>query len=239
MLRRFSVAGLMFLFCVPPSAAQETQTARFTISISGLTAGKMTLGANHGNGSYAVSANTASAGLAGLFRSFSLTTRVRGTEQAGRLVPASYTSRTEGSREGRGADLSFKNGIATVLRADAPSPDAPPVDPTQHKGAIDPLTGLYAILRDTTPDRACRLSLKMFDGHRISRVSLSEPKADGNNLSCQGLYRRIEGYPPDEIAKRSEFPFVVTYTAVGDGTMRATEVSMDSLFGPARLTRDN
>ncbi|MFN7222399.1 MAG: DUF3108 domain-containing protein [Paracoccaceae bacterium] len=239
MLPRFALVGLLLFTCAMPTVAQESQTARYTLSISGLTAGKMTLGANHGSGTYAVSANTASAGLAGLFRSFSLTSRVRGTEQAGRLVPASYTSRTEGSREGRGADLSFKNGIATVLRADAPSPDAPPVDPAQHKGAVDPLTGLYAILRDTTPARACRLTVEMFDGHRISRLSLSAPKTDGDSLTCQGLYQRVEGYPPDEIAKRAEFPFVVTYTAVGDGTVRAIEVSMDSLFGPARLTRDD
>lgn len=239
MLLRFAVAGLLSLCLSMPAVAQESQTARFTITISGLTAGKMTLAATHGRGSYALSANTVSAGLAGLFRSFSLTTRVRGADKNGRLFPSTYSSRTEGSREGRGADLTFKDGVATVVRADAPNPEATPVDPMQHKDAVDPLTGLYAILADTTPDRACRTDLKMFDGHRISRVRLSAPLAEGDRLTCQGLYRRIEGYPPDEIAKRAEFPFVVTYTLLGNGSLRATEVSMDSLFGPARLVRDD
>ncbi|MDO8882963.1 DUF3108 domain-containing protein [Pseudotabrizicola sp.] len=239
MLPRYVVSGLIALWLAAPVAAQETSSAQYTISVSGLTAGKMTLAANHDGASYALTSNTASAGLAGLFRSFSVITRAQGAERDGRLIPARYSAQADGAREGRGAELAFKGGVATVVKADAPAPEAPVVDPAQHNGAIDPLTGLYAILRDADPARACQLDFKMFDGHRISRVTLSSPAAVGDGLMCQGVYRRIDGYPAEELAKRGSFPFAVTYRPAENGKLRVTEVSMDSLFGPARMTRDN
>lgn len=238
MFAKVVVAGLAALSLAPVALAQDQQTARYTVSVSGLTAGKMTLAARHDGSAYALTSNTASAGMAGLFRSFSLTTKASGTERNGRLLPQRYSAQAEGAREGRGAEVSFKDGIATVVKADAPEPDAPTVDPAQHAGAIDPLTGLYSVLRDTDAAAACQLDFKMFDGHRISRVTLSSPQPEGDGLTCQGVYRRVDGYPPADLAKRGAFPFTVSYQPAEGGKLRVSEVSMDSLFGPARLTRD-
>ncbi|MFN7053698.1 MAG: DUF3108 domain-containing protein, partial [Gemmobacter sp.] len=117
--------------------------------------------------------------------------------------------------------------------------DAPQVDPALHRGVIDPLTGLYSVLRDTTPAAACRLDLKMFDGHRVNRVTLSAPQADGDRVTCRGVYRRLDGYPPKELAKRRDSAFTVTYRLLENGVLRVAEVSVDSIFGPARMVRDN
>ena len=239
MLSRSIIAGFAALCLAGPIAAQEQTVARYTISVSGLTAGKLTLAARHDGTGYALTSNAASAGMAGLFRSFSLTTRAQGTQRNGRLVPDSYSSRSEGARAQRGADLTFRGGVATVVRADAPNPDAPAVDPQKHRGAVDPLTGFYAVLRDTTPEAACQLDQTMFDGHRISRVTVSSPKTEADGLICQGVYRRVTGYAPDDMEKRREFAFAVTYRRVDDLVLRVSEVSMDSLFGPARMTRDD
>lgn len=238
MFARCIIAGVAALSFSSAAVAQDQQAAKYTISVSGLTAGKMTLAANREGAAYALTSNTASAGMAGLFRSFSLTTKASGAERNGRLIPQRYSAKAEGAREGRGAELSFKDGVATVVKADAPEPDAPTVDPAQHAGAIDPLTGLYTVLRDTDAAAACQLDFKMFDGHRISRVTVSSPQPDGDGLTCQGVYRRVDGYPPAELAKRGEFPFTVTYRPAEGGKLRVAEVSMDSLFGPARLTRE-
>ena len=239
MLPRCAIAGFAALCLSTPVAAQESAVARYTVSVSGLTAGKMTLAAKHEGASYAVTSQSVSAGMAGLFRSFTLTTRVQGTDRNGQLSPQRYSAEAQGARQGRGAELSFEGGVASVIRADPPEPDAPVVDPAQHKGVVDPLTGLYSVLRDTAPATACQLDLKMFDGHRISRVTLSSPKADGDGLTCQGLYRRIDGYPPKELAKRPESAFTVTYHPVEGGLLRVSEVVMDSFLGPARMTRED
>ncbi|NEX47314.1 DUF3108 domain-containing protein [Pseudotabrizicola algicola] len=240
LVRSFALGlGLMAQCLAAPVQAQEASELRYTISVSGLTAGKLVLAAQRGGGSYALSANTASAGLAGLLRSFSLTTRAKGSERGGRLMPQHYAAKAEGARQGRGAELAFADGVATVIKADARPGAAPVVDPSQHKGAIDPLTGLYTVLRDTDRDSACQLDFKMFDGHRISRVIVGSPQAEGEGLVCQGVYRRVDGYPAKELAKRSEFPFEVVYRPAADGTLQVAEVSMDSLFGPARMVRDD
>lgn len=224
---------------VQPAVAQDTSVARYTITISGLTAGRVTLAASHDGASYALTSNAASAGLAGLFTSFSLITRARGSERGGQLIPQRYTAQVEGAREGRGAELAFQGGVATVVLADAPDDGAPVVDPAAHRGAVDPLTGFYGVLRDADPDTACRIDQTMFDGHRISRVTLSSPAAVDGGLTCQGVYRRIDGYPPEDLAEQVAFPFVMTYVAGADGRWQVAEVSMDSLFGPARMIRDD
>ncbi|MFN4156389.1 MAG: DUF3108 domain-containing protein [Paracoccaceae bacterium] len=239
MLPRRAIAGLAVLCLATPAAAQEQEVARYTVSVRGITAGKIALAAKHDAGGYSVTSNSVSAGLAGLFRSFTLTTRVQGSERNGRLTPQRYSAEAKGAREGRGADLAFDGGMATVLRADPPEPDAPLVDPAQHKGVVDPLTGMYSVLRDTTADAACQLDLKMFDGHRVNRITLSSPKADADGLTCQGLYRRIDGYPAKELAKRPVSTFAVTYRPAEGGVLRVTEVTVDSEYGTARVIRDN
>ncbi len=239
MLPRCVVSAVLALCMAAPVSAQDAEAVSYTISVSGLTAGRMALAANHDGRSYALTSNTASAGLAGLFRSFSVTTRARGSERGGRLIPQRYVAQTEGAREGRGAELEFADEVASVIKADAHRDDAPLVDPAQHRGAIDPLTGLYTVLRDTDRSTACQLDFKMFDGHRISRVTVASPQAEGEGLICQGVYRRVDGYPPEELAKRSAFPFLVTYRPAADGRLQVAEVSMDSLFGPARMVRED
>lgn len=243
MSSRYAVAGLaafcLSTFCLSmPAASQEPGAARYTVSVGGLTAGKLTLAARHEGASYVLTANSASSGLAGLFRSFTLTSRTQGRQSNGRLSPQRYSAEAKGAREGRGAEIAYDGGVATVISADPPEPDAPKVDPTQHKGVVDPLTGLYSVLRDTTPAAACQVDLKMFDGHRVNRVILSSPKADGEGLTCQGLYRRIDGYPAKELAKRPESRFSVTYRPIAGGMLRVTEVTVDSLFGLARVIRE-
>ncbi|MDR7123719.1 DUF3108 domain-containing protein [Pseudotabrizicola sp. 4114] len=239
MLPRCVVAGLAALSLSTPLLAQESNVARYTVSVSGLTAGKVTLAAQHEGARYVISSNSASAGLAGVFRSFTLASRTQGTERNGRLIPQRYSADAKGARQGRGAELAFDGGVATVVRADPPEPDAPVVDPARHKGVVDPLTGLYSVLRDTTPATACRVDVKMFDGHRVNSVTLSSPQADGEGLTCRGLYRRIDGYPARELAKKPETAFTVTYRPAEGGVLRVTEVSVDSAFGLARMVRDD
>jgi hypothetical protein len=124
-----------------------------------------------------------------------------------------------------------------ISAATEPDPDAPKFDPASLSNVVDPLTGLYAILRDTTPEAACDVDLTMFDGHRVSRVTLSGARAVEGGVMCDGVYRRVAGYPPKVLAERQTFAFTAFYVAEGD-VLRAQELTMDSLFGPARMTRD-
>lgn len=232
------VAGLATASSPGPVRAAETETYRFTASVLGVTAGKMTMAVNRKGAAYAVTGNTSSAGMGGLFRSFSVTSKVRGTEAGGTFRPERYQSSSEGERAGRGGEMVYKSGVPQVLALDEDAhPDAPVLDPAKQGGTVDPLTMTYALLRDSDRDQACTLNLKVFDGHRLSQVTVGQPEADGEGLVCTGLYRRLDGYPPDEIAERQDFPFRITYTAGSDGRLEVSEIVLDSLFGVARLTR--
>ena len=232
------VAGLASAVPQGPTWADETQTYRFTASVLGVTAGKMTMAVNRKGTTYAVTGNTSSAGMGGLFRSFSVTSKVRGTEIDGQFRPERYQSTSEGERAGRGAEMVYKGGVPEILSLAAEErPGAPVLDPAKQAGTVDPLSMTYALLRDIDRDRACTLNLKVFDGHRLSHVSLGQPQPDGEGLVCTGLYRRLDGYPAEEIAERQDFPFTIAYTPGPDGQLQVTEIVLDSLFGVARLSR--
>jgi hypothetical protein len=236
--RPVTISLLCLMLHAVPALAQEQS---YTITVSGLKAGTLTVAANSNGSSYAVTSRAASAGLAGLFRSFSITSRVSGTQSGGTLRPLRYVSQSEGARAGRSAELTFQDGTPTVVNAASePAPDAPKVDPASLTNVVDPLTGLYAILRDTAMDDVCTLDLSMFDGHRVSRVTLSGPRQTDDGLECSGVYRRVAGYPPKDLAERQSFPFTVVYSAedAGAGRLHAKMLTMDSLFGPARMIRD-
>ena len=234
-----SRAFLICAFCAAVVAAPvRAQNADFTVTVSGLKAGTFSIAAKTNGKTYAVTSQAASAGLAGLFRSFSYTSKVSGTVSEGRLRPKTYSARSDGSRAGRSAELAFRNGVPQVISvASEPDPDTPKVDPSSLNGVVDPLTGLYSVLRDTTPTAACQIDLTMFDGHRVSRVTVSGARQTDAGVLCDGVYRRVAGYPAKDLAERSSFPFTVLYTP-RDKVLQAQELTMNSLFGPARMTRN-
>jgi hypothetical protein len=217
----------------------DQESASFSVTISGFPVGEFSFAANRKGVAYAVKARAASSGLAGILRPFTLVSTTRGVERNGRYSPQSYVSQSDGARGGRGGELAFNDGVPIVIRADEErEPGAPLVDPATQKGAVDPVTALYAVLRDVPREGACKLDLRLFDGHRGSRMTLSNPKASGDGIVCAGFYRRIDGYPAKELAERPTFSFLVTYQPIASGQLRAVELSLDSSYGPAKLSRN-
>lgn len=227
------------LYLTTAAAAQTgAETATYTVSIAGLTAGKLTLAVNRSDTAYAVKSRAESVGLAGLFRSFLVVSTAKGRVRDGTLRPDSYRSASEGARAGRSAEIAYAGGIPRVLQSEQEDDreDAPVIDPATMSGTVDPLTAMYAVLQTVMPQAQCDLDLSLYDGHRHSILSL-RPDPD-NALSCLGLYRRVNGYPSKDLAKQRDFPFSIAYTALPDGQLQVTEISLASSFGTARVTRD-
>jgi hypothetical protein len=234
---------LAFLLAAPPFAsAQQAEELRFRATILGLTAGRMVMRVNQGGGGdYAIAARTTSAGLAGLFRSFDVVNRVRGRESAGRFSPQRYTTQTEGAAADSGAEILWEAGVPQVIRMDQPNrPGAPRIDPAMMAGRVDPLTFTWALLRDIPADQACTLSLGIFDGYREAAARLSNPRpSDEGGVICDGVYSRVLGYPPEELAEQRDFTFRLRYRPLPDGRLRVAELELDSFFGLARFTRED
>jgi hypothetical protein len=102
---------------------------------------------------------------------------------------------------------------------------------------VDILTALYATLRDAEAGSECNRSFAMYDGRRASRLTLGAPAAVEGGVTCPGEYRRVAGFPPEDMAEKTRFPFTLTYAPAPDGRMRVVEVSMDTLYGSAKLIR--
>lgn len=240
--RLLSAAACAFLAIglgapAPLLAQDAAKQASFTASVAGVTAGRLMLAANATDTRYSVSSRVTVAGIASLFSSFVVDSKVVGRVRNGTYRPERYTARAKGDRSGRSAVITYAGGVPTVVSAASePDPEAPVIDPATMGGSVDPQTAMYAVLRDVPASALCTVSLDVFDGHRHSRVDLRPAAAD--RAQCDGLYSRLDGYTPAELAERKNTAFAIAYTQLPDGMFQVREITFATSYGTARLTRD-
>lgn len=233
---RMLAAAVMALALSGVARAEEAQ---FDFVLRGIKAGSLAwAGEGEAGGNYVVRAQLKSGGLAALIRTVRYDATARGViTDKGTYVATTYTEDADTGKRQSKSSMSWVKGVPTV-RSYQPAREPRPydVDPATQAGTVDPLTAMFATLRDVAPGQECGVNLKMFDGRRATAIVLGAPKADGANVVCAGEYRRIGGFPPDDMAERTRFPFTLTYAPAGD-RMQVVEVAMDTLYGKARLVR--
>lgn len=232
------LGAMLALGAVPRALAAETGV--FDVSLGGIRAAVVQYAANTGEGRYAVTGKMTTTGLLGAVVRASYEATAQGAEpRPGAYRPSSFTEIRDASGELTRAEMLFSGGRPQVKTYDPPRDrDRHAVDPAGQGGTIDPMTVIYAALRDQPRDRVCAMSQQVFDGKRRSEVILSDPRVqDDGRITCQGLYRRIAGWAPDKLAERSRFPFEMTYAPGGDGVYRVVRVTTDTTFGRAVLQR--
>jgi hypothetical protein len=220
------------------SEGKASDQATFDLVIKGITAGTLTFsGVQDGNG-YAVSGKLQSSGLVGMIRKVRYDAKSRGSVSKGRYTPSSYSEVADTGKRKSESVMDYRKGVPQVKVYNPPRDPSPQdVDPATMAGTVDPLTALYATLRDVDAGQECKTSVKMFDGRRSSQLSLGKPKAVGETVVCSGEYRRLKGFSDAEMAEKQRFPFTLTYAPAEGGKMRVVEVAMDSLYGKAKMTR--
>lgn len=231
-------AGVMAMTVMAgPSRAEQAQ---FDFVLKGITAGSLTWnGEGQPGGGYAVAGRLQTTGLAALLKKVRYDAQSRGRiTTKGTYLPQSYTEDADTGRRQSQVSMVWRDGAPTIKSYNPPRDPRPyDVDPATQKGAVDPLTAMFASLRDVKAGEECRVSVNMFDGRRASRLSLSAPKANGDKVTCSGEYRRVAGFSPEDMAEKTRFPFTLTYEPAGNGMMRVVEVATDTLYGKARLVR--
>ncbi|NUB44455.1 DUF3108 domain-containing protein [Fertoebacter nigrum] len=232
-----AVVAVVLALAGMPALAQTDQ-AVFDLSVRGVGAGTLSFSGTQDGGGYAVTGRLQSGGLLGMVRKIRYDAQARGRISKGRYVPSSYTEKADTGRRQSSAVMEYKGGVPQVKAYDPPrEARAGDVDPATMGGSVDPLTALYATLRDVDAGQECKVSLQLFDGRRSTQLRLSAPQAKGDTVVCSGEYRRLAGYSPEDMAEKTRFPFTLTYAPVGEGRMRVVEVAMDSLYGKAALKR--
>ena len=226
------------LFLAHPSPAQDGQSATFDVSLKGINAGILAFSGTIDGKGYAVSGRLESTGLVGAIRKVRYDAKSRGSVSGSKFTPTRYEEKADTGKRKSDAVMEYKSGVPQVKAYSPPrTPSERDVDPATQKGTVDPLTALFAVLRDVEASEACKVNVFMFDGQRRSQLSLAAPKTDGDTINCAGEYRRLEGFSAKEMAEKQRFAFTLTYAPVEGGKVRVVSVAMDTLYGRAALTR--
>jgi hypothetical protein len=233
--------GLLALLALPVAALAQTERATFDVKLRGVTAATVQYVAETRSDEYGVTGKLRTTGLLSSFvRAGYEATAIGHLRGNGGYRPYSFTERRDAGDGVTTAEMRYRRGVPQVKTYSPPRETDPfAVDPGGQGGTVDPMTAIWAALREQPRAQVCALDVKVFDGKRRSGVRLRNPVVQGDGtITCAGEYRRIEGWSPAKLAERSQFPFSMTYaeTAAG-GVWQVVRVTTQTSFGRAELVR--
>lgn len=239
--RRFHgriLAAATCAFSAMAPALGQAEEAVFDVYLRGIKGGTLTISAVENGNAYAASGVAQTTGLVGTIARFRYTASVAGSVSGNRYKPRSYEEIESTSRRESTSTMEYKNGVPVVVSGrENRKPRDWDIDPSAQGDAVDPLTALYLTLRAVPEADVCDLAVFIFDGHRRSKVSLSNPKRSETGFTCRGEYRRVAGYKPKDMAERTSFPFTAEMAPAGDGTYHVQTITSASLYGTVTMNR--
>lgn len=228
---------IMSLLLAWAGGAAASQVS-YDLSIRGITVGRLVLAAEENATRYSVAARITNTGLTRVIRRFSYQGQAQGRIVQGALRPELYTERADTGKRSSEVEIRYRGGVPDVVRytspkaagADAPSPES-------QGGTVDPLTGVYALLRDVPAAEACRLNALLFDGRRQSRIAMQLARTEEGLPVCTGRYERLRGFTAEEVARHAAFDFTLFYQAGPGARLSVREVVFQSLYGQSVIRR--
>ncbi len=230
-----------------PAAAAEARRDDivFGVYILGLKVGELRFQGTEARGRYETGGVLRTTGLMQLVARVHYEAYARGRARGGRLVPEFYRERAYTGTRYSEATMAYRRGVPQVklykASKDAPARPRKPgprdVDPRTQAGTLDPMTTIYVAMRDAPERELCRLKVHTFDGARRALVRIYAPEKHGDEILCQGEYRRIAGFSEAEMRDKTSFPFILRYRPRGDGWYRLERITTDTTFGKAHLIR--
>ncbi len=222
----------------PPLRAEPAQTrARFDVQVLGFKIGEMALTSRLGERAYATEAHFATTGLIRLFRDMGFTMQANGRIGGRQFLPDAYREEVNTGDRTSSARMRYDGATPVLIAGKVADGDVAPLDPATQSGTLDPLTALFAVLRDQPAAQLCQADLPVFDGARRMQVTLTRFSRQGGAITCSGAFRRIDGYPPEELVRRGTVPMAITYLPAGNGMMQADSVLLRTVYGRVRLVR--
>jgi hypothetical protein len=231
---RILLPFLAAAFCAASALAQDQWAAVYDVRLLGATVGQMSVAGNETAGRYSARSRFATVGVVGALKRVRFDLNAKGRISGHRYAPQSYAENIDDGWRVSQMSVGFPGGVPKLLSGTSGS-DAPPADTSGLKGALDPLTALYAALRDQPPGALCRLDADIFDGHRHARFGLTGRRTEGETVTCHGEYRRIAGYSSSD-KRKQRYKVAVRYEPHG-ALMRATEVEVQTMYGNVLLHR--
>lgn len=236
---RHIVLVLVALVIAPLGTAHAADDkAAFSLKLRGFTMGLVTLSSSADAQRYTVGGVIINTGVSRIFRQFSYTGAANGMVRNGNLRPDRYKEVADTGRRSSEALITYRNGVPTVEQYTSPKkagPDAP--DPATQGGTVDPLTAIFALLRDVPRAQACQLDVYIFDGKRRTRIAMQPAGIKDGLPFCIGRYSRLQGFTAEEVARHKKFGFVLNYRDGPNDILQVNDVSFDSFYGTAVILR--
>ena len=237
LIHRYALWTAFCLSLMGASWAAAQDQARYDVRFRGVTVATATLAVNGNGQSYALAGRVRSAGMGHVFSRLRFEMEAQGRRSGDEVRPRIYRDDVDTGRRQSAVGLAWSGPNVQITRqAPAPGPEA--VLPSAASGTVDPLSVLWRMTALGWTGMPCGWSEAVYDGARRSELSLAPATGNGRQLSCEGRYRRIAGYPSADMADRRTFPFTTTYENHG-GVWVLTEVRARSLYGPIRILRQD
>ena len=233
LLRRLMLVGAMICSALPLWAEQSSMS--FDVRVLGARVGIFSIAATETGGGYAARSRFTTVGLVGAIKKMEADVSVQGRVAGSRMQPVNYNEAIDDGTRVTDVVVKFAPGLPRLVSGDVGS-KSPPATGQKLARAIDPLTGVYILLRDQEPaDVTCQFSADIYDGHRLARIALTRGELHSNGKTCHGTYRRLSGYSNSESRKRA-VPLAIDYVSYG-GVFRADQVRVETRYGAAVAKR--
>ena len=232
-----TIPGLVLAACLTwasPGLCAERWNATYDVQLLGAKIGEISFAGTQENGGYSARSRFRTTGLVAGLRKMRADVAVSGRTRGAQLTPFEYSEAIDNGRRVTNVKVRFGGQAPRLVAGDTGS-SAPPADTKGLAGALDPLTALYALLRDEGSDGRCPFVADIYDGHRHARLELTQRAERGDSFSCSGQYRRISGYSSVEKTKR-RIPITVDYVPHSGG-YQARRITVRTKYGKALLVR--
>lgn len=217
-------------FLIAPVVAGAEQL--WSVHALGIKVGELRLEVKEDTASYQLRSLFETTGVAGAVARIRFDIRSQGRREGDSYRPTTYRGDIDTGRRQSATSLEFSGPAPRKTQGiDAP---AVPISDSALKGAIDPMTMMWLVLRDRP--EPCAMNGTQFDGTRLVAIRLIRSEMDGERLVCHGEYHRLGGYTAEELAEITVTPMIVTFERNGED-WRAVQVWVRTRHGPATVKR--
>lgn len=228
----------VLLAALPVPVRAETLSAAFDVRIGALRLGALEMRGAETSGRYEVQGAAQSTGLVGEFARWSVSAAAAGAVSDTRYSPSRFTSERRDRKGTTRTTFRYAAGTPQVTQTPADDNRKPwHAGPEDQRGTVDPLTAVWALLRDRPKAGACDLDLSSYDGRTRARLRLGGLRAEDGRLVCPGTYTRIDGYSDEEMKEQVRWSFSLIYDDTNGPLLRTRALHLPTRYGLIRVIR--
>jgi hypothetical protein len=222
-----------------PAQASERVALDYRFYLGGILIGKASIAAAVEGEAYRLDTNVRSDGVVGWFYDVTVNGVAEGLRDArAKLRPALFRFNSVAEGKKFDLDMRYAGDAPSEIKAEPPfQPRHYAIDPTQQRGALDPMSAIVAALFPDKTAPLCNRTFPIFDGRRRYDVSLEgviSEKTEGGAtvIECKGRWKRVGGFKPKHMRK-PDYLFTVRFSRDSAGQVLPIRAWTDTEFGAA------